>query len=176
MARVVRSGSSSQVILLPGGTGVLVHVPFDIAVLVVKGTGPDLEQTHGHPRAHLCELYALISGLYENVVADLDAVVDVLEGDDAGTEFGTGLAWGEKMLEDLDDAFTQGSGEAVEDEVGVALADGAAFRVGDVVAEDDVVEGEAGGGAVGEVADGEGGGGTAVLVQDDDVAEAGRLC
>lgn len=57
----------------------------------------------------------------------------------------------------------------------VALADCAAFGIGDVAAQDDVVQGKTGGGTVREVTDGHGGGSTTMLVYDDHVAETGAL-
>lgn len=175
LAKSCRLLPHSKVVLLAGGAGVLVHVPLDVAVLVLEGAGPDLEQAHRHAGADLCQLDALVARLYKDVVADLYAVVDVFEGDDAGTEFGRGLARGEQVLQDLYDAAAQGRGEAFEDEVRVALADGAALGVGDVGAQHHVVQREAGGGAVGEVADCHCGGRAAVFVDQDHVAEARAL-
>lgn len=150
-------------------------MPLNVSVLVLEGAGPDLEQAHGHAGADLRQLDALVAGLDKDVVADLDAVLDVLEGDDPAAEFGGGgaLARREQVREDLDDALAEGRGEAVEDEVRVGLADRAARGVGDVVAQDDVVQGEARRGPVGEVRDGHGGGRASVFVQQDDIAEAG---
>ena len=52
----------------------------------------------------------------------------------------------------------------------VGFADGAGCGAGDVPTEDDVVEGEGGGGSVGEVRDCEGGGRAAVFVEDNNIA------
>ena len=79
------------------------------------------------------------------------------------------------MLQDLDHALAEGGCETLEDEVRVGLRDGAAGGVGNVVTEDDVVQTERCGRAVGHVGDGECCGSTTVLVEKDEIAEAGRL-
>jgi hypothetical protein len=80
--------SSSEVVLLASSAGVLVHVPFDITILVLESAGSDLEQAHRHARTDFCQLDTLVSGLDKDVVTDLDAIVDVLECDDTGTKLG----------------------------------------------------------------------------------------
>ena len=60
---------SSKVVLLASSAGVLVHVPFDVTILVLESAGSDLEQTHRHARTNFCQLDALVSGLDEDVVA-----------------------------------------------------------------------------------------------------------
>lgn len=79
---------SSEVVLLASSAGVLVHVPFDITVLILESAGSDLEQTHRHAGTDLCQLNTLVAGLDKDVMTNLDAVVDVLECDDTGAELG----------------------------------------------------------------------------------------
>ncbi|KAH0358140.1 hypothetical protein KCU83_g73, partial [Aureobasidium melanogenum] len=79
---------SSKVVLLASSAGVLVHVPLDVTILVLESAGSDLEQTHRHARTDFCQFDALVSGLDEDVVADLDAIVNVLECDDTRAKFG----------------------------------------------------------------------------------------
>lgn len=148
-------------------------MPLDIPVLVVERARPDLKQPHRHPRSHLGQLDAPIARLDEDVVPDLDAVLDVLERDDPAAQPGRAVARREEVLQDLDDALAQRRREAVEDEVRVRLADGAAGRVGHVVAQHDVVQAEGRGRPVRQVRHRQRGGRAAVLVQQDDVAEAG---
>ena len=129
-------------------------MPLDVAVLVLQGAASDLEQAHRHPGTDLCELDALVARLDKDVVADLDAVVNVLERHHPAAEIRAGLPRREQVLQDLDDALAEGRGEAFEDEMGVALADGAARGVWNIGAEDDVVQRERGRGPVGEMRDG----------------------
>ena len=77
--RGIHANPSSQVVLLPPRSCVLVQMPLDVALLVVQRAGPDLEETHAHPRPDLCQLHRLVSCLDEDVVADLNGVFDVLE-------------------------------------------------------------------------------------------------
>jgi len=49
------------------------------------------------------------------VVPDLDRVFDVLERDDAVSDFGGGFAGREKVFENLNAAFSQLCAEAFED-------------------------------------------------------------
>lgn len=79
------------------------------------------------------------------------------------------------MLQDHRDPPAQRGREVLEDEVRVGLGDGAARGGGQVVAQEDVVQGEGGGGAVRDVGDGERGRGPAVLVEEDHVRDAARL-
>ena len=70
----------------------------------------------------------------------------------------------EKVFKDLADAFTERAGEAFEDQMWVRFGDCPTAGRGKVVAQEDIVQGEGGGGAVGKVGDCQGGGGTAVFV------------
>lgn len=79
------------------------------------------------------------------------------------------------MLQDLDDTTTEDGCEAFEDKVRVALADSAALGIGNIGAQDNVVQGEAGGRTVREMADGHGSGSTTVFVNQDHVGETGAL-
>ena len=79
------------------------------------------------------------------------------------------------MLQNLDHALAELCREPFEDEVGVGFRDCAARGIGDVVAEDDVVEAERCCWAVREVGDGEGGGCAAVFVEEDEIGEAAAL-
>lgn len=54
-------------------------MPLHVALLVVQCASPDFEQAHAHPRPYLSELHRLVSGLDEDVVANLDRIFDVLE-------------------------------------------------------------------------------------------------
>lgn len=79
------------------------------------------------------------------------------------------------MFQDLHHASSQRRSEVVKDEVGVGFGDCAEGGIGDVVAENDVVEGETGGRPVGEMGDCQGGGGSSVLVQEDEIGKTGGI-
>lgn len=79
------------------------------------------------------------------------------------------------MLQDRRDPLAERGREVLEDEVRVGLRDGAARGGGQVVAQEDVVQGEGGRGAVRQVGDGERGRGPPVLVQEDHVRDLVRL-
>lgn len=149
-------------------------MPLDIALLLGQGSGSDLKQAHGHARPHLGELDALPARAHKHVMAHLDAILDVLERHHAVAHLGAardGLARREDVSEDLHDAFAERGAESVEDEVRVGFRDRAAGCGGEVVAQEDVVQGETGRGAVGEVGDGQRGRGAAVLVEEQDVGQ-----
>ena len=95
-------------------------MPLDIAILVIRSALSDLEQAHGHARANLCQFDALVSGLDEDVVADLDAVFNILECDDSATKLGRAFPGREEMLQDLDDALAEGCGEALDWRLGTS--------------------------------------------------------
>lgn len=129
--------SGSQIILLPTGPRVLVQSPLNIAIFVLESASSDLKTSHRHPRSNFCQFNTLIPSLDENVMANLDIVLDVLECDNSASELGLicdGFSRREDMLQDLDDAKTESGCEALEDEVGVGLANSPAGAVRDVVA------------------------------------------
>ena len=86
-----------------------------------------------------------------------------------------GLARREQVLEDLDDPLPERRGEALEHEVRVRLADGAARRGGQVVPQQDVVQREGGRRPVRQVRDRQRRRRAAVLVQEDDVRQPRRV-
>ena len=79
------------------------------------------------------------------------------------------------MFEDLDHAFSQRRCESFEDEMRVGLADSATGGGRDVVAEEDVVEGEGGRGAVRKMGDGQSGRRAPMFVEDDQIAQSGGV-
>ena len=76
------------------------------------------------------------------------------------------------MLQDLHHTGSQWRCEVLENEVGIGFGDCAQGRVGDVVAENDIVEGEAGRRPVGEMGDRKRRGRSSVLVEEDEIGEA----
>jgi len=83
----------SQIVLLLRRACELGQPPLLVAVLILQRASADLEGSHRHPRSDFCELDVFVAGFDEDVVADFDVVVDVLEGYDL-----VGLAWLEKCL------------------------------------------------------------------------------
>lgn len=162
---------SSKIVLLSARPGVLVHVPLNITILVLESATPDLKQSHGHPGANLGQLDTLVTSLDKDVMSDLNAVIDILEGDDSATKIGAGLSGGKQVLQNLDYSLTQFCGETLKDQVWVALADCATGSVRDVLSQDDVVQREACGGTVGEMRDGHCSRRTTVFVEKDNVGE-----
>lgn len=149
-------------------------MPFRIAVLVGQGAASDLKEAHRHARPDLGQLDALPACPHKHMMADLDAILDVLERHHAAADLGVGrgrLARGEHVLEDLHDALAERGGEVLEDQMRVGFRDGAARRAGEVVAEQHVVQAKGGGGPVGEMRDGERRRGAAVLMQQEQIGE-----
>ena len=66
--------------------------------------------------------------------------------------------------------------EILKDQMRVRFRDRPARGVGDVVSEEDIVQAEACGGAVREMGHRQRGGGSSVLVQEDEVRQAGGVC
>lgn len=147
----------SKIILLPRRPRKLVHMPLHIALLFRNGPRSDLKQAHRHARPHLRQLHALPARAHKHVMPHLDAVLDVLERHHAVAQLGgrrDDLPRGEDVFEDLHHAFPQRAAESFENEVRVGFRYRPARGCGQVVAEEHVVEGEAGRRAVREVRDG----------------------
>jgi hypothetical protein len=86
--RQLTPGPSSQIILLPTRSRVLIESPFHITIFVLQCSSPDLKTPHRHSRPNLRELDALIPGLDEYMVSYLDTVFDILESDDSASNLG----------------------------------------------------------------------------------------
>jgi len=71
--------SQSQIILLLTRPSILIQTPLHIAILILQRPTPNLKTPHRHPRPHLRQLDTLISCLHKHMMADLDAILDVLE-------------------------------------------------------------------------------------------------
>lgn len=54
-------------------------MPLDIPLLIIQRTRPNLKQAHAHPRPNLRQLHRLVPRLYENMVADLNCILNILE-------------------------------------------------------------------------------------------------
>ena len=90
-------------------------------------------------------------------MADLDTIFDVFEGHNPIADLVIrcrNFPRRENMFENLYHTAAKRGGEIFKDEVGVGLGNCAAGGGWEVVTEEDVVEGEGGCGAVGEVREG----------------------
>lgn len=155
----------SQIVLLPPSPRILRQHPLNLptAILLQRAT-LDLETSHRHPRPDLGQLDILVTRLHKDVVPHLDAVLDILERDNPVPDPVRAVPGREDVLQNLDDAFAEFGLEAFEDEVWVGFGNGAAGGVGNVGAQDDVVQGKRGRGAVGEMRDRQRGWGASVFV------------
>ena len=61
----------SQVVLLSASAGILVEMPLDITILILKGSAPDLEDPHRHARTNLTELAAVVACADVNMLGDV---------------------------------------------------------------------------------------------------------
>ena len=112
-----RPVKASQEILLPACPGVLVHVPFGVTALVLQRSSPDLKQPHRHSRPHLRQLDALIPCPDEDMVANFNAVFNILECyyPVANLLIGScGFSWWEKVFENLYETLTKRGRETLE--------------------------------------------------------------
>ena len=156
-------------------------MPLHIPLLLLHRAAPDLKQSHRHPRPHLRQLDLLVARFHKDVVSDLNAILPIHKSHDATPQLLARrrrrhrLSGRKQVFEDLHDALPERGAEALEDEVRVRLTDGPTRGGGEVVAQLDVVQGEGGGGPVREVRDRQRGGDAAVLVQDAQVAQPGRV-
>ena len=151
-------------------------MPLHIAILILQRPSPDLEQPHRHPRSDLRQLNALITRLHKDMVSHLDAVLDIFERHHTAPDLVVGrdgFAGRKEVLQDLAHPPAEPRSKSFEDQMRVGFGNGAAGAVGDVVAEDDVVQGEGGRGAVREVRYGQSGGCAAVFVEKDQVRQTG---
>lgn len=149
----------------------MIHVPLDIAFLVLECAASNLKQAHRHPRTDLGQLDALVASLDKDVMAHFDAVVDVLECDDAAAQLRPAFSWREEVGYNLDHALAQRCCKAFEDQMRIGLADSASRCVGNVMTQHDIVQGKARSWAVWKVRDSHGSGFASVLVQQDDIAQ-----
>ncbi len=58
-------------------------MPLDITIFVVQRSAPDLEYAKRHARPDLTEFDTIVAGTNIDVMAKLDAVVDIFEGHDS---------------------------------------------------------------------------------------------
>lgn len=141
----------SQIILLLCRPCVLIHMPFDVTALLCQCATTNFEQAHRHPGPHLGQLDRLPARADKDVMPHFDAVGQVLKRHDPATDFlirGRSFARGKQMLQDLHHTFAQRGVEVVEYEMRIGFRDCSARRRGQVVAEENVVEGKRRRGAV----------------------------
>src|SRR5262245_12861827 len=105
------------------------------------------------------------------MVSYFDTVFDIFERDHPIPDDVWPWARWENMLEYLDHPLTKLGCEALKDQVRVAFRDGATGRRWNIGTEDDIVQRERCGWAMGEVRDGHGGGRASVFVEEDNVGE-----
>lgn len=133
---------SSQVVFLLCRTRILCQVPFDVAILVLKGSAANLKHAHGHTRPNLRELYTVISRAHENMVTHLNAVIDVLERHNSVADLvftGDGFPRREDVFQDLDHSCAQRCIEPVENEMRVGFADSSPDAARYIVSQNDIV-------------------------------------
>ena len=100
----------SQIVLLPAGPRILVHMPLCVPTPTLKGTAPNLEEPHCHPRANLCQLHALIPCPHKHMMPHFDAVIDILERHDSVADFlicSCCFSWGKEVFQYLHDTFSE---------------------------------------------------------------------
>lgn len=157
----------SQEVLLLARARVLVEMPFGVAILIVQSSTPYFEGPKAHSGSDLTELARIVGCADKHVMSHFNDIVYILEGDNSAALGLLGCWWQrrEQVLQDLDYPFTGGCGEALENEVRVAFRDGAAQAIGDVAAQNDIVEGERNCWPVWQVGDGHRGRCSSVLMQ-----------
>lgn len=113
------------------------EVPFDVAILVVKGAASNLEYPHCHPWPDFSQLNAVVSCPHENMMPDFNAVLDVLECDDSVADLvfaRDGFPGRKDMFQYFHYTLTQATCKAIEDEVRIRLAHCSSYASRNIVA------------------------------------------
>ena len=135
----------SQIIFLPACPRVLIQTPFNISIFILQRPSSDLKTSHRHSRSDFSQFDTLIPGLHKNMMSYLDAILDILECDNSASKLCfvcDSFTWREDVLQYLDYPQSQFRCEAFEDEMWVGFADSASGTVWDIMAKNNIVEGE----------------------------------
>lgn len=100
---------ASEVVLLPAGPCVLIHMPLGITFFVFQSPTSNLKESHSDSRSNFRELHALVACTHKDVMSHFNTVIDILERDYPVAHFlicRRCLTWRKDVFEDLTNTFT----------------------------------------------------------------------